>query len=267
LPLASPGTPNTDAIQILSIDGLGPVKGNVNTTPYGLVDGEVYFGTTIGKRNIVLTLGLNPNWSDQTMASLRKLLYAYFMPKYATKLRFISDLLPDVEISGYVESFEPNIFSKDPQVQISIICPKPEFVAVSPTVVTGTVGDGTVPTEIEYDGTLPTGFLLEVTSSPSRTSYTGPLLVVNRTPFERTFQATATVDNTKKFKLSTIPGQKSAVSVLLATGVETSVLSTVDGETTWPQIEPGTNEFSIVVPVGSVGQNWTLVFYKKFGGL
>ncbi len=79
---------NTDALQIRNIEGLGPVKASVNTSPFGSVDGESYTGSNVGKRNIVMTLGLNPNWRDQSMASLRQLLYAYFMPKQFVKLRF-----------------------------------------------------------------------------------------------------------------------------------------------------------------------------------
>jgi hypothetical protein len=76
----------------------------------------------------VLTLGLNPNWVDQTVASLRRVLYRYLMPEAWTKLRFFSDDMPTVDIEGYVESFDPNMFTQDPEIQVSIICPKPDFI-------------------------------------------------------------------------------------------------------------------------------------------
>ncbi len=94
LPLGE-GETNTDPIQIRDVQGLGPVKANVNTSPFGSFDGEAYTGSSVGKRNIVLTLGLNPNWKDQSITSLRQLLYTYFMPKRAVTLRFFSDTAKD----------------------------------------------------------------------------------------------------------------------------------------------------------------------------
>src|SRR5664279_2906619 len=73
--LADPGSVETDPIQILKVDGLGPVKAAVTTTPFGDFDGESLPAASVGKRNIVLTFGLNPDWADQTFESLRAILY------------------------------------------------------------------------------------------------------------------------------------------------------------------------------------------------
>ncbi len=80
-------TPNTDPVQIRNLEGVGPVKALVNTIPYAELDGESYAGSSTSKRNIVMTLGLNPNWVDQSIESLRHLLYSYFMPKRMVRLR------------------------------------------------------------------------------------------------------------------------------------------------------------------------------------
>src|SRR6266542_614762 len=137
LPVVSLGTEATDPIQIKNIEGLGPVDATVNTAQYGSIDGEFYNGSVVGKRNIVLTVGLNPNYASQSMEFLRQCLYQYFMPKSAVSLRFASTHMPEVSIDGVVESFEPNMFSKDPEIQVSIICPQSEFVAVIPTAIQG----------------------------------------------------------------------------------------------------------------------------------
>ena len=72
IPTLSLGTvmPNSDPVQIRSIDGLGPVKAETASTPFATGRGEMYQGINTGKRNIVLNLGLNPNWIDQTMGVL-----------------------------------------------------------------------------------------------------------------------------------------------------------------------------------------------------
>jgi hypothetical protein len=128
--------PNDDPVQIRKIDGLGPVKSDISSTPFATGRGELFQGNSTGKRNIVLTLGLNPNWQDQTMTSLRQLLYRYFMPENWSMFRFITDDLPTVYINGVVESFEPNIFEQDPEIQVSILCPKPDFIDVDATLIT-----------------------------------------------------------------------------------------------------------------------------------
>jgi len=124
--------PNNEAIQIRNIEGLGPVKADVATTGYATGRGEISTGSSIPKRNIVLTLGLNPNWVDQSMSSLRQLLYQYFMPESWVHLTFFfSDDFPSVYIDGIVESFDPNIFSQDPEIEISILRLKPDFSGVA----------------------------------------------------------------------------------------------------------------------------------------
>jgi hypothetical protein len=120
------GGANQSPIQIRDISGLEPVKAEITFVPSNQ-DIDLFQNARLGKRNIVFKLGLDPNWIDQTMSSLRRLLYAHFPPKEWRSLRFYSDDMPMVEIGGYVESVEPNMFSQDPEMQISIICPRPNF--------------------------------------------------------------------------------------------------------------------------------------------
>src|SRR4051794_37798090 len=99
--------PNNDPVHVFNVEGLGPVKAEISSTPFATGRGELYQGSSTGKRNLAFTLGLNPNWDDQTMSSLRQLLYRYFMPEEWVKIRFFSDHLPTCDIEGYVEGFEP----------------------------------------------------------------------------------------------------------------------------------------------------------------
>lgn len=269
----------SDPLQIRNITGLGPVRANINTTPFGSINGESYFGSSVGKRNIVLTIGLNPDWDDQSMESLRALLYDYFMTQYIVVLQFLSTHLPTVEITGYVESVEPNIFSKDPEVQVSIICPTPDFVAIDDTVLTGVVDDnilgGTVipPTDIDYIGTVPTGFVLKIESSLARPSYTGIIYAtvvdLNNTDESSLLTITGTVDATAYAKISTEKGNKYAKQFGVVSGLVTAdYLSTVvisGSLAQWPQLQPGENRF--FVNAANAGQAWTLTYFARFGGL
>ncbi len=170
-----------------------------------------------------------------------------------------------VEISGYVEGFEPNIFSKDPEIQISIICPQPDFVDVDATVLTGTVDDGTTKTTIGYFGTVPSGFVLRVSSTPARQAYTGIITIVNKTPFPQFFPVEATVDTTRYFEMSSVQGLKYVRTVAISGGIITNLLRTTAANVVWPKLEPGANDLS--VGANSPGQEWKLTYFNRYGGL
>lgn len=256
-----------DPVQVRSIDGLGPVKAEIASTAFASGYGELLNGSSIGKRNIVLTLGLSPDWVDQTMSSLRLLLYAYFLPQAWTKLRFTSDHLPVVEIEGVVESFEPNIFSQDPEIAISILCPKPDFIEPFATIYTGVVDDGTTELEFEYTGTVETGFELRIDRSVDNPSYSGDLVIVNQAQAApQSFVAEGViVDTTKYFKLSSVRNAKRVQSIAVADGAVTNLLAKMTTDSVWPVLQPGTNVFSVAA--AEDGQVWTLAYFNRHGGL
>lgn len=267
---------DTDTIQIRNIVGLEPVKASVNTTPFGSGDGESHDGSSVGKRNIVFTLGLNPNWVDQSIESLRTLLYAYFTPKLGVTLKFFSDIRVPCEIFGLVESCEPSIFSKDPEMQVSIICPKPFFIGVAPIVVQGEIKsdveviaeflDTEDATEINYEGTVPTEFKLRLTPSAGVPSYTGHFVIVNKTPELIPVWFETTVDGTQDVEFSSIKGQK--YLRLDTAGIYENILHLAYnpiGTFRWAQFQPGINLFGVVS--NTEGQEWILEYFDRFGGL
>lgn len=266
LPLDNNGRPETDLIQIRNVDGLDPVKASVSTSPFGSVDGSSYTGSSVLSRNIVLTLGVNPDWNIWTFEAIRRLLYSYFMPKRETRLIFLSDDLVPVEIYGIVESVEVNMFSKDPEVIVSVICPDPYFVAVNPTVITGqTIRSGDDPTIVEYNGTIETGIGVKVTSSADP----GPtdIGIQIGDPMLTYFAVFATVHPTLYFEMSSVPMQKFVQNIDMGTGVITNLLSKVHIQegSYWPTLQPGENEFSVITDQGA--QDWELRYFERFGGL
>jgi hypothetical protein len=257
------GQPSTDLIQITNIDGLDPVKASVNTSPYGSVDGASYIGSSVLSRNIVLTLRPNPNWDTWTYEKLRRLLYSYFMPKQLTQLVFYSDDLIPVEIYGIVESVSVNMFSKEPELLVSIICPDPYFTALDPTVLTGL---DNVVTPVTYNGNVAAGILVKV----SYTSGTAPTTIGIQIgdPKITYYGVTATISDTKYFEMSSIPMRKFVQNVDINTAVIENLLSKVyiQEGSLWPTLEPGDNEFVVVTNQTGV-QDWELTYYERFGGL
>lgn len=256
----------TDLIQVRNISGLDPVKASVNTSPYGSVDGASYVGSSLTNRNIVLTLHPNPDYDNWTYESLRRLIYAYFMPKRPTRLVFYSDDMIPVEISGIVEGVIVNMFSKDPELQVSIICPDPYFTALEATVITGqTVRTGGDVVVVDYGGTIEAGINVKVTAvtAPNPTGIT----VQFGDPPITSFGVVATVDPSTYFELSSIPMRKFVQNVGVGSGVITNLLSKVSVQegSAWPTLQPGENEFRVVTDQGA--QDWELTYFERFGGL
>jgi hypothetical protein len=274
--------PNQNPIRIRDISGLGPVEANIITAD-SVHDGVLYQGSNIGKRNIVLKLGLNPIRADQTMSSLRQMLYRYFLPKAWCKFRFYSDDMPTVEIEGYVEDFEPNIFSKDPEIQISVICPQPDFVGIDRQTYTGV----DIPETIQmftYDGTVDTGFEINIDMiAPINNSVAKNGTVITETQHQRirvgpaggfysNFQTLLVgASNHYYLRLSTMKNRKKIEYVRRSDGLVINQLANKVKDTSWPLIRPGINYLGVHRYKSrvetQVPKNWTLWFYNRYGGL
>lgn len=264
--LDSNGSAQTDLIQVREITGLDPVKASVNVSPFGSVDGSAYVGSDVLSRNIVLTLGLNPDWDTWTYEALRRLIYSYFMPKRPTKLQFESDDIPPVEISGIVESAEVNHFSKSPEMQVSVVCPDPYFSSIDPVVITGqSIRKGGATDTIDYEGSVETGIRVLVSESSGANPTSIGIQVGD--PTISYFDVMAGVDASKYFEMSSVPLRKYVQNVDLTTGVITNLLSktTIREGDTWPSLHPGETDFSVVTDAGV--QDWELRYYLRYGGL
>lgn len=255
------GSPSGDLIQIRNIEGLDPVKGSVNTTPYGSVDGSSFTGSSVLTRNIVLTLKPNPDWATWTYEKLRRLLYSYFMTKQVVRLVLYSDDMDPVEIYGVVEDTTINMFSKEPEFIVSIICPDPYFTSLNPTIITGMNG---VVTEVDYKGSIETGMLVRITHTSGNPT---TLDIQMGDPKISLFGVTASVDSTKYFEMSSIPTRKYVQNVNIGSGVIENLLSNIriqEGDF-WPILQPGLNQFQIISDSGI--QDYELIFYERYGGL
>jgi hypothetical protein len=261
--------PQTDLIQIRNIEGLGPVNADVNTSPYGSIDGESFVGAHAPKRNIVITVGLNPDYVDWSTEALRRIIYRYFMSKQFVRLVFRSDdEMPDVFIEGYAESVSPTIFSKDGEIQISVICPDPYFTAVTPKAVHGNIG-GTSNTLIKYNGTVETGYTIAV-------SQIGPpdfgLVTVRwggnapQAASTAMFQVQASVNASNYFAMGSLPGKKAVQNVQLQTGIITNLLNKITEGSAWPTLIPGDNYVGIRAEV-IANSAWVINYSERFGGL
>jgi hypothetical protein len=257
-------------IQIRNIDGLGPVKAEFQTAPFALARGVFFQGTSTGQRNIVLTLGLNPNFAvGQSIGALRQQVYRYFMPELGVTLTFFSPDIPDENAqirSAYVESVEPNIFSQDPEMQVSIICPLPDFVGSDEHII-GPNDAADYITEVNYTGSVSNGFnYLEVHSTD--VNYAGSIEVTNvNGPFNQDLAVNGIFISPDQFlRLITVPTRRRVQLVDEATGdlIRSAMASMYKGSS-WPVFLPGTNQ--LTVKADYVGPQWTLSYFNRYGGL
>lgn len=268
LPLELPLDSEDSPIQIKDIQGLDPVKATITTLP--LSQHELVTGTSVGKRNIVFKFGLNPNWEDQTSEGLRKLLHQYFMPQAQVALRFYSTHMATVQIGGFVESCDANIFSEDPEYQVSVICPKAPFQAVEPKNAVGVTtnwggigaGEGY---SIGYEGTIPTGLYLRLASNPTVTEYEEQFRVTTIDPLLREFRFRGRVDSARIIELNSVYGEKYIRNNTPTTGLLRNLLSTMTNGSTWPVLYPGMNHFQ--VRAHTEGITWVMQYTELYGGI
>lgn len=124
------GKPEYTGFLIKSISGLGPVKANVNTTEVATNDGSMFNSARLSQRNIVIQLAFMHSIYGEDIEEVRQKSYKYFPIKKNVELIIETDNRY-VRTTGYVESNEPDIFSKEEGSQISIICPDPYFYSAS----------------------------------------------------------------------------------------------------------------------------------------
>lgn len=277
LPVGVDSDISTSAIQLKDIDGLDPVEASISTIANSDADGEYFSDSSVSKRNIILKMGLNPNWATQTIQSLRLLLYNFVMPQQPVKLRFTSSEMPDVEIDGWVESMETNQFSKDPEINVSIICPFPHFRAKDETILFGHTIEShgsDVPTVIAYDGSVPTGFEFAIFQTTDNPGYSGDFQIVVSFTTEQVVGPDIVVHQdvllnhvdlgpSAGFKLVTLAGKK---SVRQGFGGEGDSLLGQMAYNEWPVLKPGNNDFSAFA--GEVTTiPWVLTYTALYGGL
>lgn len=267
--------PEESGFIIQSITGIGPVKANINNTELSTGDGAVYNSSRLTVRNIVFKLAFLPN---PTIEHTRQKSYKYFPVKKPVKLIFETDNRVS-ECSGYVESNEPDIFSKQETTQISIICSDPNLYSAGEDSLNVTVFSGIEAMfEFPFGNESLTENLLEFGEIQNNTERTivyngdseiGVTIFINAlgdatnvSIYNSETRESMTIDTDKLKKLtgagiiagdqiiiSTVKSNKSIT--LLRNGVYTNILNVLDRDADWFQLTKGDNIFVYVAETGS----------------
>lgn len=263
LPLGDPSS----GITVETIQGLEPVKATLSSSKYALRDGEYFHASRRGSRNILIGLGLDPRYGGGSVRALRQNLYSTLSPETKVDMTFNMAGEPPVVISGVVESLDTPMFTKSPMAMASIVCYDPDF--VDPVEVEGSgegYPGGTISWRpIEYDGTVPTGYRLQLYLNAQGTGEGFVVYVRNPNGDVRSLEFRAALQGGDSILISTVPGDKYAK--LIRNGSESSILYGVSPQAQWGYFMPGSNEFAVAV-TGDTQQSYYEFFYnKRYGGL
>lgn len=251
----------SDGIVLEEIEGLDPVKATLVSSNFAQVDGAQFHSSRRETRNIVMKLGLEPDYVTDSVQDVRMRLYGYLMPKRQVSLRFLTDDALEVEIVGRVESFEAPLFTAEPKVNVSIMCFDPDFVALTEvSFLEDTVADETW-SLIDYPGTVETGVVLVLNVDRTLTEFT----LYHRPEDDQIHQldfAAALVAG-DVVTISTVVGDKYAR--LVRSAVESSLLYGVSPQATWIQLEPGDNDIRVYAE--GLPIPYEILYTPRYGGL
>lgn len=257
---------------VRSIDGLGPVKAAIVSSSFANLDGSQYHTSRLGERNIVLQLGLEPDYAEESVFHLRNRLYDFFMPKSSVKLKFnlydkfqTNILLANlsVEIEGHVESNDPSMFSKDPANDISILCPNPRFVDPNLITFNGVTVADTTEMVLDYKGNVDTGVMFRISPQVAMTGFT----IYHSTPGNelRTTYFNGALNAGEVVEINSVRGEKT-VTLTTVLGVESSVLYSMTPQSNWLELVPGENRIRVYAD-DAPGVPFEIEYTNKYGGL
>jgi hypothetical protein len=167
----------------------------------------------------------------------------------------------DLTIEGRIESCEPSIFTKDPAVDVSVMCFDPDF--VDPVAVTF---DGMTITDLndmllQYDGNVDTGVVFKLFPDRDISDFTifhqppdGSLVTID-------FSYPLIADDV--LEISSVRGSK-YVKVTRA-GIETSILYAISPQSGWLELQPGDNGIRVYATDTPI--YYSIDYTNKYGGL
>lgn len=266
--------PEESGFIIKSIEGLGPVKANINFKELATNDGSIDNSARLSSRNIVMSLQF---MESPTIEETRLKSYKYFPIKRNIKFLIETDSRI-CETIGRVETNVPTIFSNAEGCQISILCSNPYFYSAGENGTNQTIFYGTEPLfEFPFSNESLTEDLIEFGSIENRTEgtiyYDGDAEIGITIQIHAVGEAEGLVIyNTKtreimrinddklkslmgsgiqagdEITITTSRGEKGIY--MLRSGVTTNILNSLEKPIKWFQLSKGNNTFAYTASAG-----------------
>ena len=266
--------PEESGFIIKNIEGLGPVKANINFKELATNDGSIDNSARLSSRNIVMSLQF---MESPTIEETRLKSYKYFPIKRNIKFLIETDSRI-CETIGRVETNVPTIFSNAEGCQISILCSNPYFYSAGENGTNQTIFYGTEPLfEFPFSNESLTEDLIEFGSIENRTEgtiyYDGDAEIGITIQIHAVGEAEGLVIyNTKtreimrinddklkslmgsgiqagdEITITTSRGEKGIY--MLRNGVTTNILNSLEKPIKWFQLSKGDNTFAYTASSG-----------------
>lgn len=252
----------SDGYVLRDVEGLTPVKASIASSKFANVAGSQYQSSRRDERNIVIKLDLEPDYITQSVKDLRTNLYRWFMTDEPVDLRFYDSGGLEVDVSGRVEFCEAPLFTREPKVDISIICFSPDLVDITPVEIAGETVEDSTEMLIEYDGTVDTGIIFVLNVDRTLTEFT----IYHRAPdgVIRSFELAADLEADDVVTLNTNVGSKSVT--LTRDGTDTSLMYGRAVQSNWIQLKKGGDNYIRVLATGTEIP-YEISYTTKYGGL
>lgn len=247
--------------QVADIDGLDPVKAILIATSNAGSDGEEFQSAKLGPRNLKIKLDLDPDFNPKGYAELRNDLYTWFMTKAQISLRFFLSTGLYVDISGVVESMSAPRFDQDPDVEISIMCYKPDFIDPQMVTLEGHTVASSTNTEIDYPGTVPAGVVLTIDFNRAVSDFS--IYCSDEGGNPQQFDFSGSLVSGDQLVISSLRGSKGVT--LTRAGVSSSYLYGRTAQSTWIELREGLNQFRVYAEGDPIP--YTLEYRVRYGGL
>ena len=250
-----------NGLYIEDVDGLDPVKATIATTSSATRAGSQYQSSRREMRNIVITLGLEPDYSVDDIQTLRERVYNHFMTDEVVKLRFIDSLPRTVDIVGRVETCATPLFAKESTVAISILCFEPDFINSTEVVLEGDSVNDTTETLVTYPGTAKTGVVFTINIDRTVSEIT----IYHRGPDDaiRSMEISVPLVAGDILTISSVVGDKHVK--LNRLGTVTSVLYGKSTQSDWTTLSKGANHIRVYITGASIP--YTMTYTPRYGGL
>lgn len=269
-------TQNKD-YDILSIAGLTPPAATINTSNIIGAGGAQFNSSRIGMRNLVITLVPRRSAEENRIR-----LYEFFRVKGWVKCYYHNNHR-NVSVEGYVETLEAGIFEKGHQIQISILCPEPFWLAASEIVydiskITAlfefpfSIDDVGIPfseynefrvAEVLNDGDVEGGMMIELRLASEGLAVNNPTIYNADT--REMFKINEALSSTRQ--VIYIDTEKKLVYEELDGVYNRSLFSRMDINSQWLTVRHGTNFFYYAADQNVDGMMVTMRFTPRYKGV
>lgn len=222
--------------------------------------GDIFYNLTLESRELVILIGLNPNYKrNQSGSDLRDLLYkvmSYSRTGEVT-LYFKNGNTVVATLNGFATKIDTTLFEQNQEIELTIDCEDPVFRAPKETVLNVELFGSDISID-DPDSTAPHGFSFQLefnTAAPDLeiTDPEDPSWMFKVTP-------SGGFLNGDVLYFSSEPTNRQLYLVRSLTTID--LMSKVSLTSVWPIIFPGVNNFSLS-PLSSLAITWQTLSYRK----